>query len=141
MALSAGCPWAAARHCSAAKAESPTMPTFPSHQLWLGDPLDGVVVVPLIADAEVALRLVAAAHLADHMNVAVGDKTLGVAALDHPVPLRRPGRLPDLEVLGHLHPLQVLVVHGAGVEDGELPGRIGAVDVDAQRDTVAHRDG
>ena len=86
----------------------------------VGDPLDGVVVVPLIVDAELTLRLVAASHLADHMNVAVGDETLRVAAFDHPIPLGRPGRLPDLEVLRHLHPLQILVVHGAGVEDGEL---------------------
>ncbi len=50
-------------------------------------PLDGVVVVPFVAHAELALRLVAAPHLADHVHVAVGHETLGVAAFDHAVPL------------------------------------------------------
>ena len=105
----------------------------------LDDPLDRVVVVPLVARVELALALVATPHLPDHVDVAVGDEPLRISPLDDPVPLRRPGRLPDPEVLGHLDPLQILVVHGARVENGERAGRIGPIDVDAERDTVAHR--
>ncbi len=107
----------------------------------LGDPLDGVVVIPVVAHEQFALGLVATAHLADHMHVAVGHEPFGIAAFDDPVPLGGPGRLADLEVLGHLDALQIFVVHGAGIEDRERPSGGRPVDVYAQVDAVTHGDG
>ncbi len=93
------------------------------------DPLHGVEMVPVVVGEEVALALVPAPHLADDVHVAVGHEALGVPALEDAVPLGRPSRLSHFEVLCHLHPLQVLVVHRAGVENRELARGIRAVDV------------
>ena len=100
------------------------------------DPFDQVVAIPLARAA--AFGLADAARRADDMDVAARHEEFGVAGLHRPGPQRRPGRL-RRQGRGHVGALKVLVVDGEGEQRGKFSGRVGAIDVDADFDAVAHR--
>ena len=137
MALRCGGCCAAARHCSPAYAEMPTMPDITVAPGLLGDPFDEIVVVPPVI-AHRAFRLPHAAQLGDDVDVAVRDEAAAVPGLDDAVPNGAPRRL-RIQRFGQLGPLKVLVVPRAAIERGEPARRIGTVDIQGYPDAVPHR--
>ena len=100
------------------------------------DPLDQVVAIPFARAA--AFGLADAARRADDMDIAARHEELGIAGLHRPGPQRRPGRL-RRQRRRHVGALKILVVDGKGEQRREFAGRLGAIDVDADFDAVAHR--
>src|ERR1700730_4300603 len=104
---------------------------------WLlRDPVDEIVVVRILV-AIMPFRLGRAPRLRDHMNVAVGDETPGVARLDGTEPERSVGglRRQDIRDVGTLN---VLVMQGRGIEHGILAGPVRSIDVHRQARAISH---
>src|ERR1700730_11334834 len=109
----------------------------PAVRPWLlRDPFDEIVVVRILV-AIMPFRLGGAPWLRDHMNVAVGDETPGVARLDGAEPERRVGGLRRQDIRD-VWTLNVLVVQSRGIEHGILAGRIRSIDVHRQARAISH---